>query len=571
MRHAPNGSVIVTITDSPHEAEQLAAVPDEPVGELLHVDPASLVIGTNTRLDPRLDKDFIRSVRDRGVREPIIARRRDDGALVVRKGKRRTLAAVETGRPLVRVLVEPEPEPVEPAATDDVERIIDQLEENGQRLGNTDAELVAAHQQLLDLGLTAGQIARRTHVSTKAVKVTTTVARSELAAAVLARYDIPLDQAAVIAEFDDGSPDGVEAVKVLTVAAQKEPQQFDHVAQRLRDQRDDLRLVAERRAELIDSGLRVLDPDEDGPTGVLISGLRPAVDDPSGTELTPELHASCPGHAADVEIRRGFDRVPHVQTRYWCTDPDGNGHKARWDRVTVSGGLNGPGERRAGPMTDEEKAERRTTIANNKAWESATTVRLGWLRRFCTRKTPPKDAAVFIADTLIASGHDLRRALETQNPLARDLLGLPVAPVRYPPAPDPAAEAIRTSSPARATMISLAVLLGAAEAATSRDSWRNATGDTRTYFATLVGWGYQLSEVEQLVLGPADGAAQAGEPTDDPEAATAVDESPAGEPATDDELENGINDATETNDSNAAADEPASEDVQHTDEESRVA
>jgi hypothetical protein len=123
--------------------------------------------------------------------------------------------------------------------------------------------------------------------------------------------------------------------------------------------------------------------------------------------------------------------------------------------------------------------------------------------------------AVVIATTLAAGGHDLRRALETQHPVARDLLGLPTAPVQYPPAPNPITDAARISSPARATMIALAVLLGAAEAATSRDSWRNPTGDTRTYFTTLVGWVYQLSEIEQLVLTAAEApAAESGDESD---------------------------------------------------------
>ncbi|QNG55708.1 ParB N-terminal domain-containing protein [Pseudonocardia petroleophila] len=75
----------------------------EPVGELLRVDPRTLVIGANVRRDVVLDRPFLRSISDRGVREPIIVRRDDHGVLVVRKGKRRTLAAVETGRPTVPV------------------------------------------------------------------------------------------------------------------------------------------------------------------------------------------------------------------------------------------------------------------------------------------------------------------------------------------------------------------------------------------------------------------------------------------------------------------------------------
>ena len=199
----------------------------------------------------------------------------------------------------MRVLVEPDADPGEDDRGGQIERIVDQLEENQHRSGNTDAEEVAAHQQLLDLGLTAGQIARRTHTPAKRVKVTTSVARSELAAAVLTRYDIPLDQVAVIAEFDDGTEKGVEAVKALTVTAQSEPAQFEHVAQRLRDQREEQRLLAERVAELTAAGIRVVTEPADGASP--ISGLRPSAQDPSGTELTAEAHQDCPGHAACVD------------------------------------------------------------------------------------------------------------------------------------------------------------------------------------------------------------------------------------------------------------------------------
>jgi hypothetical protein len=153
--------------------------------------------------------------------------------------------------------------------------------------------------------LTAGQIARRTHTPVRRVKATTSVARSELAAAVLNRHDIPLDQVAVIAEFDDGTEKGVEAVKAVTIAAQTEPARFDHVAQRLPDQREEQRLGAERVAELTAAGVRVLtEADWASP----ISGLRPSAEDPNGTKPTPEAHRDCPGHAAWVA---GQQRAGH--------------------------------------------------------------------------------------------------------------------------------------------------------------------------------------------------------------------------------------------------------------------
>ena len=290
-----------------------SGAPDiEGVGELLLADPRTLVVGINVRRDPALDKPFLRSIADRGVREPIIARRAADGSLVVRKGKRRTVAAVEVGRATVPVLVEPgDPDPdSEPGELDRagkaqrVDRIVDQLEENQHRAATGEADEVHAHQQLLDLGLTAGQIARRTHIPVARVKVTAAVARSELAAAVLDRYEVTLDQAAVIAEFDDHTDAGAAAVKVLTVTAAKEPAQFAHVAQKLRDERADAALLTDAVAELTGQGIALVDPDQPG-TARQISGLRPSAESPSGAELTAEVHGGCPGRAASVDVERG--------------------------------------------------------------------------------------------------------------------------------------------------------------------------------------------------------------------------------------------------------------------------
>ncbi|MGH7749817.1 MAG: hypothetical protein ACREQ5_34385, partial [Candidatus Dormibacteria bacterium] len=50
---------------------------------------------------------------------------------------------------------------------------------------------------------------------------------------------------------------------------------------------------------------------------------------------------------------------------------------------------------------------------------------------------------------------------------------------------------METAPPARLTVITLAVLLGAAEDGTSRTSWRNPTCDTRDYFTALAGWGFR--------------------------------------------------------------------------------
>ncbi|MBW0115666.1 ParB/RepB/Spo0J family partition protein [Pseudonocardia abyssalis] len=501
--------------------------PDAEIGVLVAVDPRILVVGVNVRRDLALDKPFLRSIAERGVREPIIARRAADGALVVRKGKRRTVAAVEVGRASVPVLVEPGspdtddvPDGLDRAAREmRVERIVDQLEENQHRTGTSDTDEVHAHQQLLDLGLTAGQIARRTHVPTARVKVTTAVARSELAAAVLDRYEVTLDQAAVIAEFDDHTDAGTDAVKVLTVTAAKNPAQFDHVAQKLRDERADAALLAEAVVDLTGQGLELIDPDQPGDARQ-ISGLRPSEETPSGTELTAEAHTGCPGRAASVEVRRGFDRQPQLRIVHWCLHPDMHGHAARWTQLNAGGDRTGTsaagngGAGSAGALSEEEKAQRRLVIANNREWDSATTVRRQWLRTFLARKSPPRNAAVFIAATLGRAGHDLRRAMESGHPTALEVLGHdPVGSV-YTGRPHPITEAAATASPQRATQLTLAVLLGAAEDATNRQTWRSPEPGHRAYFTALRDWGYPLSPVEQLVVPDPD---QPGDDRDDAE------------------------------------------------------
>ena len=117
--------------DSSAEHNGEEAAPHVSLGELLQVDPRELIIGANVRGQVALDREFVRSIRDRGVREPIQVRRRTgDGALVVRKGKRRTLGAIEAGQALVRVLVEPDVDPGEDDTVGQVERIVDQLRES---------------------------------------------------------------------------------------------------------------------------------------------------------------------------------------------------------------------------------------------------------------------------------------------------------------------------------------------------------------------------------------------------------------------------------------------------------
>ncbi len=441
--------------------------------EFAHVDPATLVIGANARLDADLTAEFIASIKQHGVLQTIDTYRNTDGALVVLRGQRRTLAAVQAGLPTVPVRVLP-------GDQDEARRIVEQIVENDHRAAMRDTHRTAAVKQLaLDFGLSAATIAKRTGTTKKDVETTLTVASSAISERVQAKYDLTLDQAAVIAEFDTDR----EAVKALTATAVKEPHKFDHLAQQLRDQRERDEQIAAARATLVEAGVREVDPvPYDDKKARSLTRLRMNAQTVPGTVIDADEHAACPGHAAYVVA--GWDGVT---VGYVCTDWKQHGHVDRYgnDRPTTGG-----------PMTDEQRHERREVIENNRAWKSATTVRLQWLTQFAQRKTAPKDAATYLAQTLLLDAYKIERAKADAHSLALTLLGLPPTSGHGDTA---IADLIERANSARAEVIALVLALAATEGTTGTQTWRG-TGERR-YFAALAAWGYPLSDVESRILG----------------------------------------------------------------------
>jgi ParB family chromosome partitioning protein len=99
------------------------------------LDPATLLLDANIRTAATLDKALVASVRDVGVLMPIVAVRTAEGAVRVRYGHRRTLAAIEADRRTVPVIVTGADD------ADDVARIVTQWHENEHRAGLSTAGL----------------------------------------------------------------------------------------------------------------------------------------------------------------------------------------------------------------------------------------------------------------------------------------------------------------------------------------------------------------------------------------------------------------------------------------------
>src|ERR1019366_6929807 len=120
-----------------YETKERHNVNNATAREIVLVNPGTLIIGANVRVDTRTDKQFTASIRERGVTQAITAYRNDDDALVVITGQRRTLAAVEVGLVDVPVIIKAQPA--------DVDRIIDQMGENDHRAHLVDDEIGRAN------------------------------------------------------------------------------------------------------------------------------------------------------------------------------------------------------------------------------------------------------------------------------------------------------------------------------------------------------------------------------------------------------------------------------------------
>lgn len=449
--------------------------------ELEKLDPKSLVIGTNVRIDQRLDEELIASIRARGVRTPIAAYRDGQGRVVVLRGQRRTLIAVMAGRPLVPVVIEPEPS--------DSDRVIDQLGENDHRAGLSTNEHVAAYEQLAAYGLSADEISAMTATSKDRVEAGLRVAASKVARGVVqARPGVDLFHAAAFQEFEDDPEIVAKLTRTIELG-----QGFDHWARHHRDQRQEASEKAEAEEQARQEGFAV------------VTGL-PAYDDPKTRRIeylkqgrknmTSELHAECPGRA--VTVHWSYKLVGEERTRVWlrtewCLDFGKHGHKLQ------------DGQRAGAAKADltpqekaEATAERRRVIKFNGQWRSATTLRHEFLQAVIERKKLPEGAGKIMAAVFTADRLKLSWSLQRGSHHAHKLFGLTKPEYN-------AAEGLKDvadgANENRAQLIALAMALAAYEDNIDETAWRHVDGGSRRYLRFLECCGYELSDVERIAAG----------------------------------------------------------------------
>ena len=141
---------------------------------------------------------------------------------------------------------------------------------------------------------------------------------------------------------------------MLTTAAAQRPEQFHHIAQQLRDTREETRRRAQLTATLTDQGVRIIDRPQDLFGGKIrqLSELRASPDTEPGTELTAQAHAGCPGHAAFLSERSWGPVAERVAAVWVCTD-----FQSPWARRAVHRA--GGEHQREGHRGDDRGAEGR--------------------------------------------------------------------------------------------------------------------------------------------------------------------------------------------------------------------
>lgn len=474
------------------------------VGEVVKVPRGQLIIDPNVRQSVPDDKSFVSSIRVNGFEQYPVGWRDDDDQVHITVGQRRTSAALEIGWAVVPIIVKPRVA----AEGDRAEelRILTQLRENEQRTALTSHETSAAYQQLSLFGVSDDQIARKTNSSKQKVTQALRVAGSKAATDIAEAQSLTLDQAAIIAEFDDDD----EATSKLSAVAAEDPEQIEHLAQRIREDRADQEVIDRLTEE------------------VRAAGATPITNWAEKGELAPRAeYINHLSRADDTDrVPLALDDLADLENLFGWIRP---GHRSDADRGYIiewyvnnwkAQGLTSRFSSASAPVTEEEKeAERERKRAKReakKAFEAATVVRREWIRSALlgrgARHTEAHQA--WIAGALLEALGHLTAGRDATRELAFELLGHENTDTEYAgdvesgeswisPARRHASRAITVE---RASRVALATAVAQTEAVVG-----NAKGDAfgqdaraSRYLRQLRDWGYVLSDVERAIVTAAD-------------------------------------------------------------------
>lgn len=497
----------------------------------VYLDPHELVIAENVRVsfDIADHPDEAASIRQFGVRNPILAERAPDGTMSVIDGQVRTLIARAVGRDLVPVWVTDAP-----TGTDDTERRItrtlDQINLNDRRIPLTDADRAAGVALMLDLGASATRVAQGLQRTRSEIRQTATVGRSATAKKLLDDSQYSLEQLTVIADYEHRGD--TDAVRELLDAPRY---QFDYRARRIAADRTETRdrLHASLTYAAYGFGVLSSEPDPRSEETVVV----PATDlvTSNGDQVSDEhIYADPSRWAVFLAIEEGGELVEvdtgaiidpdavdwdtqdnpdaeagaglrHAETVVWrdrwvpsyylLTDqlPDSGLQLAHTNSETGD-------EARATAAAvaaerEEARQHNRRVRALNIRGVAAKERREQFLASYLRRRTPPAQAAGFIAQHLARTLDPAVLQLVTKT--------LGVGGSR-----EQLLTAIETAPTNRVWVIVLAIVLALHEAPIDKSFWRITSEPTARYLHLLAELGvtadFALVDVEHAAAGDID-------------------------------------------------------------------
>ncbi|WP_194909036.1 ParB/RepB/Spo0J family partition protein [Catenulispora rubra] len=343
------------------------------------VDPKTLILTKNVRpngLDEGfvLDEEFVSSIREHGVLQPVIAAPYE-GGMAVLFGNRRTAGAIAAGRTIDVVLRDD--------LTGEAARIITQLVENMHRQDMRPTEIAAAYVQLaLDLGMSEEDIAKK--VSRDRGEVRAAIALHSMPKAARDAVDNQTLELDIVVELQEFETDSKVYQRLLDSIEQGRNIQYA-----ILDERRKKKARAEKAqiaAGLKEAGIVVIPH----PKALGYGSKEIRIDritDADGKPVTVEEHESCPGHVACI------DGAYEPKAIYLCCDPKAYGHA-----------FTGYYTHKTAQEEAEEQQERQRKAEEREALSVAAEVRAEFIVGLCQSKAVPKGAMRFALQTLFANG-----------------------------------------------------------------------------------------------------------------------------------------------------------------------
>ncbi|MEU6559408.1 ParB/Srx family N-terminal domain-containing protein [Nocardia nova] len=527
-RHTSLDDALAAARNTEPSASDDTAVEVEvpPEATAKYMDPAELVIAENVRkdFDVAAHPKQAASIRDLGIRGPVLAEREPDGSVHVYDGQVRVLIAQAVGRTRIPVWITDAPIGVD-AKQRRIDRTIAQINLNERRIPLSQSDYAAGVALMMDLGASATRVANGLqHEKRAEVRKLAAIGRSATGRRLADDGQYSLDQLAVIAEYENrGDTDAVE--QLLSTYRYN----FAHTANKIATDREQTRRRLRASVPYGALGFGIL-TDEPGDGYLPVTELATSDGSPVSEEhiladparwivwvdVEPngELVDTATGAIVDPDTVDWDTRTdPDTPPREGLRRADGLDWRDRWipsyylpaDQLDTAGlrllvdtavtDAEQAAAQQAAVDREQARLDRRRTRFLNLRGLEAAEHRQKFLTGYVQGNTAPRQTIRFVAEYLARNLDP--SALHT----ATTLLGIKGSTPAL-------VAAIESASVNRTSMIMLAMVLAAHEAPLDKSLWRTRSQATTRYLHLLAEIAnpddYTPSAVEQAAAGDID-------------------------------------------------------------------